>query len=55
MKRKQGYYWIKRQGEWCIGYYDGNYWKRIGTDLDYTDHDLEEIDETQILRIENEN
>ena len=51
MKRNKGYYWVKREDEWFIGYYDGYcYWQRVGSDRQYTDFDWQEINEVEIKR-----
>lgn len=50
MKRDNGYYKvIKRNSEkWEIAYYEYGYWKRIGTDIDYTDFDFKSINNKKI-------
>jgi len=49
MKRNKGYYWVKREDEWWVGYYDGyGYWQRVGSDRQYTDFDWQEINEIEI-------
>ena len=49
MKRKNGYYWVKRDDEWVVGYYDGyGYWQGVGSDREYTDFDWQEINESEI-------
>lgn len=50
MKRKNGYYWVKREDNWIIAYYDGTGWMRIGTDGEYTDFDWQEINNIEITR-----
>ena len=51
MKRKEGYYWVNRQDEWKIGYYDGyGYWKLVGNNYDYTDFDFKKIEESEIKK-----
>ena len=49
MKRNKGYYWVKREDEWWVAYYDGyGYWQKIGSDRHYTDFDWQEINEVEI-------
>lgn len=50
MKRKNGYYWVKKEDNWIIAYYDGTGWMRIGTDREYTDFDWQEINNIEITR-----
>jgi len=46
-ERKDGYYWVKFNGMWKIGYYTRGYifiyWSLVGSDYDYCDSDFSEI------------
>jgi hypothetical protein len=49
--RKEGYYWVKRNGVFEIAKWDiGSWWGLINDDASYFDNDFSEIDERQICR-----
>lgn len=58
--RQEGYYWVKRHGQWIIavwlkdGYY-GSYWYLTGTETMFKDSDFEEINENRIVYDTNTN
>lgn len=51
MKREIGYYWVKYNGEWTVGYYEGvadqranaRSWSMVGCDEYLKDSEFEEI------------
>lgn len=50
--RQSGYYWVRLNADWHIGFYSENHkrWFLIGADVSHLDSDFLEIDETQITR-----
>ena len=48
--RNHGYYWLKGNNEWLIGYYDAcdNSWTIVGNNNVFFDNNFDEIDEKQI-------
>lgn len=50
MEREIGYYWVKRNDTWEIGYWSGGYWELTGGDEYWCDVDFDEIEVTQIMR-----
>jgi hypothetical protein len=52
MERKEGYYWVKYNGQWEIAFYnvDESAFERHLDDAYSYDEELEEIDEKMILR-----
>lgn len=51
MNRKEGYYWVKHFDEWKIALWRKGMgmWKVFGSMFHYSDSELDEINETQIL------
>lgn len=53
-KRESGYYWVKydyfSSTKWEIAFYDSmfNEWHLCGLNMDYSDNDFTEINETKI-------
>jgi len=51
MDRQEGYYWVKRKGEFIIGHYDSripNPWGLFGYTSSFKDSDFEHINEIRI-------
>jgi hypothetical protein len=51
MNRKEGYYWVKYSSEWEIGYWreSTSEWRIFNRKHYFEDHELDAINETQIL------
>jgi hypothetical protein len=56
MERKEGYYWVKMNGNWTVAEwaYQGNVgenfgWDTLGNQFPWEDADMDEINETRIL------
>ena len=48
--RETGYYWVKLDGIFEIGYYSGLLWTLIETENYFEDDYFEEIDENRIIK-----
>lgn len=53
MKRKPGYYWVKRCGRWDIGLYSPHdVWYFVNINGWFSEDEFEEVDENEIERSE---
>ena len=48
--RKDGYYWVKLNGKWIIGFFENNLWAFVDSGYWVRELDLEEIDEKEIKK-----
>lgn len=57
MERESGYYRVKINGHWEVGYWDYIYfsWELVGRFASYSDKHLEQIDENRIIMPDEEN
>lgn len=46
--RDRGYYWVRTDYTWHVGFWDGGGFHLIHTELEYNDYDFDEIIEVQI-------
>jgi hypothetical protein len=46
--RQNGYYWVKKHGEWTVAEWNGGYWEMTGHDIWSDDEDFEQIKETRL-------
>lgn len=54
MKRETGYYWVKFENDWCIGFYNNQErifpWTFVANDFSFKENEIEEIDERPVIR-----
>ena len=49
MKRKNGFYWVKLQGEWIVSeWYDESCWLLPGNESTFDDNYFDEINEKKL-------
>ena len=53
-EREDGFYWVKPHGVWLVASYDRWGWWIPGSEDNWNDSELDEIDERRIVRTEPE-
>lgn len=49
MKRKNGFYWVKLCGVWCVSEYIGTHWYIAGNEIAFNDEEFNSIIEKRLL------
>lgn len=50
MKREDGFYWVKYRDEWCIAEWTAGIWYHTGSELSFSDAEMDKIDEKRLIR-----
>lgn len=50
IKRKNGHYWIKKEGKWVVGLYLIGTWFIAGEKTGYVEEDIQEVDEIRLIK-----